>query len=1006
MVCAFALLLAGGAGAQEDREGLVAWYPAQEGEGTVLHDIIGGQQGRIVGGLWVREGPAVALDFDGLSDYVDCGDPVSLRLTEGPLTLALWLRTNARGQQYLLTRYGWNLYLDGGGYPHFEARAPDNASWQDLPGGRPVALDEWQHLAGVYDRAAGEWRLYLNGVRIAAAPREGGFGGIYRSKLALGSWAWTQSHFFNGLAADFRIYNRALSDEQVAALYHDGRTRYGPELRSPRRRVSLRLRPLPTAGKLLVDLGFRNLGEPLADAGAVVELARPGAAPRLTARVRRLDEAGRGRVEFATARLPAGAWTVRATVTEAGQPVPEGTSTAAWTKSGQRPWWLGSKEGRTDAVPKPWTPLRLTGSRAGQTVACWNREYAFRGTAFPAAIRSGLRPLLAGPVRLRLRADRGAGTWQRGVLKPIQKGPGRVVLEATGRAAGVRLRGRATVEYDGMVRVDWELTPGAARELRELVCEVPLHAEAVKYWYYYPDRARSWEAHRPGNLPAAGVAIPFNPTIWLGDEDCGLQWFTEHDADWWPADRQQALTIRREGRRVVLRLHLIGQPVRLDPTSRQTSPGGRAPVGRLAYTFGFQATPVKPLTRDAWDYRSSTLYTPVYSVADVGPDGQSGLDRLAAAGVRTLSLMDWTDILCYHRPTEPEKLRRFVRECHRRGIQVLVYFGFQVSDAAPEFAEWVDQVANWSEARPFSYESGLDNYPPKPAQTVYRVCYQSAWADFVVAGVARCLDEFGLDGVYLDGTGCPLPCYNPYHGCGPVGGDGAAHARTPFFATRNLMQRLYVAITQRRPNGQINLHSSAFLIMPSMGFATSCWDGEQLSTTPGRAMPDRMPLDYFRTEFMGRPWGLAQEFLDYVLPYPYRTEWGLTLLHDVPTRPYGHEEQFALASGLWRLMDRFGRKQAQWLPYWSNGGFVRAEPEGVYVSLYRHPRQGVLAVIDNYTTSPAEATVALQAAKLGLPTRATARDGLTGEAVPFQDGRLRLKLDALDWKVVWVRQWE
>jgi hypothetical protein len=164
-----------------------------------------------------------------------------------------------------------------------------------------------------------------------------------------------------------------------------------------------------------------------------------------------------------------------------------------------------------------------------------------------------------------------------------------------------------------------------------------------------------------------------------------------------------------------------------------------------------------------------------------------------------------------------------------------------------------------------------------------------------------------------------------------------------------------------------------------------------------------MPLDYLRTEFMGRQWGVAQEFLDYVLPYPYRTEWGLTLLHDVPIRPYMHEEQFALASGLWRLMDQFGRKQAQWLPYWSNGEFVRAEPEGVCVSLYRHPRNGVLAVIDNYRTEPAEATVALQTAKLGLPATVNASDGLTGEAVPLQDGRLRLGLDALDWKVVWVR---
>ena len=102
-------------------------------------------------------------------------------------------------------------------------------------------------------------------------------------------------------------------------------------------------------------------------------------------------------------------------------------------------------------------------------------------------------------------------------------------------------------------------------------------------------------------------------------------------------------------------------------------------------------------------------------------------------------------------------------------------------------------------------------------------------------------------------------------------------------------------------------------------------------------------------------------------------------------------------------MDRFGRKQAQSLPCWSNGGVVRAEPEAVYVSLYQHPRSGVLAVIDNYSTRPVEATGALQTARLGLPATATASDGLTAEAVSLEGGKVQLGLQALGWKVVWVR---
>jgi len=273
-----------------------------------------------------------------------------------------------------------------------------------------------------------------------------------------------------------------------------------------------------------------------------------------------------------------------------------------------------------------------------------------------------------------------------------------------------------------------------------------------------------------------------------------------------------------------------------------------------------------------------------------------------------------------------------------------------------------------------------------------------------VAGTARLMDEYGLDGVYLDGTGCPLPCYNHYHGCGPRDGVGRAHPRYTFWATRSLMRRLWQVVSSRNPNGQINLHNSAFMTVPTIAFATSLWDGEQLSTTPGRTLPERMPLDYFRTEFMGHQWGLAAEFLEYVLPYSYRQEWGLTLLHDVPTRPYGPHDQLELASQLWNLMERFGRRQATWLPYWRNGDVVTVQPSAAYVSLYRHPRNGVLAVVYNYGARATEVTVALQRAKLGLAERVVATDALTGMALDCEGGTLHLPLDSLGWQLVWLRQ--
>jgi hypothetical protein len=71
----------------------------------------------------------------------------------------------------------------------------------------------------VYDKAAGEWRLLLDGQRIAAAPRHEDFGGLYRSKLAFGTWAWTQTQFLDGLLGDLRIYGGGIASSYSESIF-------------------------------------------------------------------------------------------------------------------------------------------------------------------------------------------------------------------------------------------------------------------------------------------------------------------------------------------------------------------------------------------------------------------------------------------------------------------------------------------------------------------------------------------------------------------------------------------------------------------------------------------------------------------------------------------------------------------------------------------------------------------------------------------------------------------
>ena len=99
---------------------------------------------------------------------------------------------------------------------------------------------------------------------------------------------------------------------------------------------------------------------------------------------------------------------------------------------------------------------------------------------------------------------------------------------------------------------------------------------------------------------------------------------------------------------------------------------------------------------------------------------------------------------------------------------------------------------------------------------------QDAW----IHALARRLDEYGDDGVYLDGTGYIVPCRNRLHGCGYRGRDGKVHRTYPVFANREFMKRLYVAVKQRRPDGVLDAHQSFGMTIAALAFADMHWTCE------------------------------------------------------------------------------------------------------------------------------------------------------------------------------------
>jgi hypothetical protein len=257
-----------------------------------------------------------------------------------------------------------------------------------------------------------------------------------------------------------------------------------------------------------------------------------------------------------------------------------------------------------------------------------------------------------------------------------------------------------------------------------------------------------------------------------------------------------------------------------------------------------------------------------------------------------------------------------------------------------------------------------------------------------------------VDGVYLDSTVMPFPCSNELHGCGYPRADGVRAGTYPVFAIRGTLKRLYTVIKQRRPEGLVDVHVYDAMTTPALAWATSYWSGEQLSPAP--FVLDAVSLDRFRCEMMGRNWGVPAEYLHYRAA-SYQNAFGLGLLHDVLTRAAGLNADFDLEASVWKAMDSFGREEATWRPYWDNGGYVTVSPADCHASLYQHPRNGVMVIVDNLSRGPAEVRLTLSRDKLGLTGDLTARDALTGAAVATAGDALTTSLPSMGWQLIWLK---
>jgi chitodextrinase len=220
-------------------DGLILFLPMSEGSGSVAADASGFEHDGALSGnpTWNASDPAGGLSFDGSNDRVFVGTSPLLDELSNEMTVSLWLSVAQSGRvEYILDKgglaTGFYLRTFGDGALLFKIDDGSDDFYAQTDDTTPTD-GQLHHVAAVL-RNRDALDFYIDGIAQSSSfngplSTTGDIGNS--SPLVIGMSS-SLSQPFEGFIDDVRIYNRALTFDEVAALHAGGRLGQQPSLAS------------------------------------------------------------------------------------------------------------------------------------------------------------------------------------------------------------------------------------------------------------------------------------------------------------------------------------------------------------------------------------------------------------------------------------------------------------------------------------------------------------------------------------------------------------------------------------------------------------------------------------------------------------------------------------------------------------------------------------------------------------------------------------------------------
>jgi hypothetical protein len=176
--------------------------------------------------------------FDGTDDFLQIDNVSSIALESGSFSVAIILKVNKTSEDWIdysggqwsggniMSGYndsffmGYHYYPEGTNNLWFQVRNTSKNIYAITNKTNPL---QYNHIVGVADRVSGTINLYVNGTLMGGTAWDGNIKNpATKWTIGLsGNSSWEEKHRGNldGWIDEVRVYNRALSADEVRALY-------------------------------------------------------------------------------------------------------------------------------------------------------------------------------------------------------------------------------------------------------------------------------------------------------------------------------------------------------------------------------------------------------------------------------------------------------------------------------------------------------------------------------------------------------------------------------------------------------------------------------------------------------------------------------------------------------------------------------------------------------------------------------------------------------------------